>query len=158
MTSFQASQQSICAVRTQTKNPVPHLDLSTKRRLMGPGCACVGREAACGGSWQRLLQGLPSHTQGHHLPREGAAHLPSGDHSLLVAELTVPPAGLRPRPWPDSGGLRLPLVGVQKTAAQTWLGYPQGTMNRDVPELLPSLMFALCCGPALEPSLESKAS
>lgn len=33
-------------------------------------------------------------TQGRHLPRQGAAHLPSGDRSLLVAELTVPPAGL----------------------------------------------------------------
>ena len=44
-------------------------------------------------------QGLPSLRRDatcpdRVLPRQGAAHLPSGDRSLLVAELTVPPAGL----------------------------------------------------------------
>ena len=93
MTSFQASQQSICAVRTQTQEPSSSSGAFHQRRLMGPGCACgAGKlHVAVRGS---VSSGIALPTQGHHLPREDAAHLPSGDHSLLVAELTVPPAGL----------------------------------------------------------------
>ena len=93
MTSFQASQQSIRAVRTRTREPSSSSGAFHQLRLIGPGCACgAGKLHVVGHGSISLGIALP--TQGRHLPRQGAAHLPSGDRSLLVAELTVPPAGL----------------------------------------------------------------
>ena len=61
---------------------------------MGPGCACGERKLHVAGRGS-LSTGIAIPTQGCPLPGRGAAHLPSGDRSLLVAELTVPSAGLK---------------------------------------------------------------
>lgn len=60
---------------------------------MGPGCACEEGKLHVAGRGS-VSTGVALPTQGRPLPGRGAAHLPSGDCSLLVAELTVPPAGL----------------------------------------------------------------
>lgn len=91
MTSFQASQQSICAVRTQTQEPSSSSGASHQLRLIGPGCACgVGKLHVAGrGS---VSSGIALPTQGHHLPSRGAATWPQGIHARKAVQL---PGGAR---------------------------------------------------------------